>query len=85
MKIILNEKFNNILKKVVNKYVTHLIYESLLNRELNDNDVLTINKLCEIINYEFLQEGLESDFEPNQYGIDLEDLLDKINKFNLLK
>jgi hypothetical protein len=39
-----------------------------------------IDVLCELINTEFMMEGILLTFEPNEYGIELEELLDLINR-----
>ncbi|MDD0973159.1 hypothetical protein [Pseudomonas fontis] len=39
-----------------------------------------IDKLCEFISNEFLMNGIEENFEPNSYGLELELLLDAVNR-----
>ncbi|MCC8392165.1 hypothetical protein LJ656_06150 [Paraburkholderia sp. MMS20-SJTR3] len=39
-----------------------------------------IDALCGIINAEFMMEGILPTFEPNLYGLELERLLDLINR-----
>jgi hypothetical protein len=39
-----------------------------------------IEGLCAVINGEFMMEGILPSFEPNAYGIELEDLLDTVNR-----
>lgn len=39
-----------------------------------------IEKLCTLINDEFLMEGILPSFEPNAYGLELEALLDTVNR-----
>jgi hypothetical protein len=39
-----------------------------------------IDALCGLINTEFMMEGILPTFEPNEYGIELEGLLDLINR-----
>ncbi|NUY03864.1 hypothetical protein [Paraburkholderia youngii] len=36
--------------------------------------------LCGLINAEFMMEGILPNFEPNEYGLELESLLDLINR-----
>ncbi|AYR26761.1 hypothetical protein [Herbaspirillum rubrisubalbicans] len=43
-------------------------------------EMLHVDTLCDLINQEFMMEGIDENFEPNQYGIELEELLDAINK-----
>ena len=47
-----------------------------------ENEQLTtvdIEKLCALINEEFMMEGILPSFEPNAYGLELEALLDVVN------
>jgi hypothetical protein len=39
-----------------------------------------IEALCSVINAEFMREGILPNFEPNAYGVELENLLDVINR-----
>lgn len=39
-----------------------------------------IERVCGVINAEFTLKGLLPDFEPNKYGLELEDLLDVVNR-----
>lgn len=39
-----------------------------------------IDELCTLINNEFLMEGMLPNFEPNAYGLELEALLDVVNR-----
>ncbi|WP_019412033.1 hypothetical protein [Pseudomonas psychrophila] len=49
-----------------------LFYGSLASGE--------IDELCELISNEFLMSGIEESFEPNSYGLELELLLDAVNR-----
>ena len=49
---------------------------SLLAGDLNLSDV---GAHCDLINDEFMMEGITPDFEPNEYGRELEELLDLVN------
>lgn len=42
--------------------------------------VADIDELCTLINNEFLMEGILPNFEPNAYGLELEALLDVVNR-----
>lgn len=42
--------------------------------------VVDIDELCNLINNEFLMEGILPNFEPNAYGLELEALLDVVNR-----
>ena len=39
-----------------------------------------IEELCTVINNEFMMEGILPNFEPNAYGLELEALLDIVNR-----
>ena len=39
-----------------------------------------IDELCELISNEFLMRGIEESFEPDSYGLELESLLDAVNR-----
>lgn len=49
----------------------------LLNGSLSSGEV---DELCELISNELLMNGVEESFEPNSYGIELELLLDAVNR-----
>ncbi|MGX1184301.1 hypothetical protein AB7M29_001980 [Pseudomonas sp. F-14 TE3623] len=51
--------------------------EKLLHGSLSSSE---IDELCELIFNEFLMNGIEESFEPNSYGLELELLLDAINR-----
>ncbi|VVE48174.1 hypothetical protein [Pandoraea commovens] len=42
--------------------------------------IAEIDALCGLINAEFMMEGILPTFEPNEYGIELEGLLDVVNR-----
>jgi hypothetical protein len=50
------------------------------NLESGQMNVENIETLCGVINAEFMMEGILPNFEPNAYGIELENLLDIINR-----
>ncbi|MYN40410.1 hypothetical protein GTP55_13605 [Duganella sp. FT109W] len=54
-----------------------MMLDKLLKGETDFND---IENLCLIINGEFLMEGILPSFEPNPYGLELESLLDSVNR-----
>lgn len=39
-----------------------------------------IQRLCELINNEYLLKGLEKNYAPNSYGVELESLVDAVNR-----
>ena len=40
----------------------------------------SIQRLCELINDEYLLNGVEKDYVPNSYGAELEAILDVVNR-----
>lgn len=55
-----------------------LLLEHALNNSLAESDIETV---CRIINDEFLMHGLlDEKYNPNEYGRELESLLDIINR-----
>lgn len=56
------------------------IAEKLMNSSISSNET---DELCELISNEFLLNGIQEDFEPNDYGEKLEELLDAVNKWRL--
>jgi len=48
--------------------------------QLSSDDV---GRLCEIISDELMLKGIEKSFEPNDYGLELEKLLDDVNSERL--
>jgi hypothetical protein len=49
------------------------------NLEKGEMTFSEIDVLCGLINAEFMMEGILPNFEPNEYGLELEGLLDLIN------
>jgi len=49
------------------------------NLEKGEVSLPEIGVLCNAINDEFMMEGIQPNFEPNEYGLELEGLLDVIN------
>lgn len=54
------------------KLAEKLLYGSLSSSE--------VDELCEFISNEFMVGGIEESFEPNSYGLELELLLDAVNR-----
>jgi hypothetical protein len=50
------------------------------NLEKGEVTFSEIDALCGLINAEFMMEGILPTFEPNEYGLELESLLDLINR-----
>ena len=51
----------------------------VLDNETNIDETLG-NELREIVNEEFLEKGLNKNDEPNELGMELESLIDKIGR-----
>jgi hypothetical protein len=56
------------------------LVENLLNRGLSSHET---DELIDVIFKEFLMSGIEENFEPNTYGLELEALLDAVNRMRL--
>lgn len=54
--------------------------EKLMRSSISSNE---IDELCELISNEFMLNGIEENFEPNDYGRKLEHLLDTVNRDRL--
>jgi hypothetical protein len=70
----------DILEKIFkNQQLTDItLLERVRNfEEVNNED---IENIIDVISDELMQYGFEKDYEPNKYGLQLEDLLDKVNK-----
>jgi hypothetical protein len=53
----------------------------LLDRAIRGSlPVSDTEAVCQIINDEFLMKGIKEDYTPNEYGRELESLLDLINR-----
>jgi len=57
-----------------------IVFESVLQGSVDDKYMAV---LCNLINEEFMMEGIDENFEPTQYGRDLESLLDVINRYRI--
>lgn len=51
--------------------------EKLLHGSISSSE---IDELCELISNEFMMNGIDESFEPNSYGLELELLLDAVNR-----
>ena len=78
MKNRLNQRQHTILRSLCLKTNTgdQYLFDKFIEEKLDFNE---IEKLCSIINNEFLMEGIMPNYEPNDYGLELEDLLDIVN------
>ncbi len=51
-----------------------------MNEKISSNE---IDELCELISNEFMMNGIQESYEPNEYGRELEKLLDAVNRGRL--
>ncbi len=56
---------------------TGLLLDRAINGTLPIND---IESICRVINDEYLMKGIKEGYSPNEYGHELESLLDLINR-----
>ena len=54
--------------------------EKLMTKKISSNE---IDELCELISNEFIVNGIQESYEPNEYGRELEKLLDAVNRGRL--
>lgn len=59
-----------------------LLAEKLINEIISPYE---IDELCELISNEFMMNGIQESYEPNDYGRELEKLLDAVNRGRLHK
>jgi hypothetical protein len=57
-----------------------IMIDKLLNLQFEVSDV---ENICSIINNEFMMEGILPNYEPNEYGVELESLLDMVNRIRI--
>ena len=72
-----------LLREVLDRYTPTSSTELVLRAQagiLTREEQLTI---CELLSAEFQAAGLQVDWEPNQRGLKLESLLDKVNRMGL--
>lgn len=79
MKNQLNERQASILRSLClkNNGENMHLFDYFNDGKLNLSE---IEKLCSIINNEFMMEGILPSYEPNAYGLELESLLDLVNR-----
>ncbi|KAJ9429976.1 hypothetical protein SAMN05518863_10714 [Candidatus Pantoea symbiotica] len=82
----MNELLSVYHKELIFKILSHgsvyerSLAEKAISGELTEDDVEVI---CNLISNEFMLNGITEDFEPNEYGIELESLLNTVNKNRL--
>lgn len=82
MNIQLNTKQTELLSLLSKKYgfeYKYLLKDSIDVVKYFEN----IEKLCSVINEEYMMKGINSNWEPNAYGLELNDLLDMVNKLRI--
>ena len=79
MKLLLTDRQKEILNSLRVKDAGKNIaaFDKLEKGELTFSEIDT---LCGLVNDEFMMEGILPTFEPNEYGLELEKLLDLINR-----
>lgn len=79
MKVDLTERQKTIVKSLRHKG-TQEVQHMLDDLENGNLAMADIEGLCAAINAEFMMEGILPSFEPNAHGIELEALLDTVNR-----
>ncbi|MDY7575173.1 hypothetical protein [Actimicrobium sp. CCI2.3] len=79
MNILLTKRQKEIISKlrVSDAGANAIAFDNLESRQISMEN---IEILCSLINAELMMEGIFPNFEPNKYGIELENLLDVINR-----
>ena len=78
----------------ISKRSNILLHKCLLNHKpslawiIETNKIIKVdvklgNELRELVGDEFTLNGLNTDYEPNEYGLELEDLIDEIGSLFL--
>jgi hypothetical protein len=78
MKIFPTDRQRAIMKdlRIKDAGKNHAAFGNFENGEMSVSD---IDVLCDVINAEFMVEGMLPNFEPNEYGLELERLIDVLN------
>lgn len=79
MTLALTDRQKEILRNLRSKYAGKNA-SAFDNLEKGTVTFSEIDILCDLINAEFMMEGILPTYEPNEYGIELESLLDLINR-----
>jgi hypothetical protein len=74
----------SLLREVLERHAPDLVATLLPKAEANTLDRDERSRLCELVGAEFAETGLDADSEPLPRGLKLEELLDAINRPNLL-
>ena len=82
MKIILSDEESALLLRLARAAGVSKL--SLAEKSIaEDVSIDDVEELCELISNEFMMNGIEENFEPNSYGLELEALLDAVNRERL--
>jgi len=74
---ILNTEEKRLLLECLSKHGPDLIKE-MDKLDTGELESEIVNEMRSAITDEFVQNGLKKDDEPNEYGLELEDLIDKL-------
>lgn len=81
MREVLDTKQLSDLHRICRKFgVDVALIDKVTSRRIMSREV---DLLCEVINNEFLTSGIDKDFEANDYGREMEALLDAVNAVRL--
>ena len=75
----LNNESLELLRVCLNHHKPELLYV-IDSQELINIDSGLGNELRQAVGNEFCRDGLKQDDEPNEYGLELEELIDKIGR-----
>lgn len=72
----------SLLRRVMLKHAPEMVPQSIEKNpaEMSEEER---SQLIEILSLEFSETGLDSNDEPNERGLALEELLDRINRYNI--
>ena len=80
--IALTETSIKLLQKCLKKHNSELLL-LLDDLEITEYEVEFYNHLRDIVSNELVTNGLKKDSEPNEYGLELENLIDEIGRLFL--
>jgi hypothetical protein len=78
----LSDRQKEIIEKLCGDGRAQIVIQKIITEQLSFSE---IENICNIINDEFLLRGLLSSYEPNAYGLELEALLDEVNRPRLAR
>ncbi|AJJ09332.1 hypothetical protein CH64_3325 [Yersinia rohdei] len=78
----LNRHQQNLITALCN--ISEASKQSLAEKAIAETLILNeLEELCSLISNEYMLNGITENFEPNDYGRELEDLLDIVNRRRL--